>query len=122
MHILHADDEQLWRGLIRRILEGLGHTVTSVESGEELLEMLGGGTKFDVVITDNNMKGGLYGLQVLQAIRAQPRFAKMPVIVLSGDDGIRGEVERADGVFIGKTERLVQRLPEEFAKFGDAPA
>ena len=94
MHFLHADDNAVIRPLIARILTGAGHRVNSVESGEELLRQLAL-ARYDAVITDNSMDPrGKTGVEVLQAIRADPRLRDLPVLVLSGDaDEIKDSVE-----------------------------
>ena len=59
MHILLAEDHPMNRRLAARMLERLGHTVTAVTNGREVLDTLastaGPGPAFDVILLDLRM-------------------------------------------------------------------
>ena len=80
MRILHIDDELVYRTLVRKELEFLGHTVVDVGSTQSALDALNRGY-FDVALLDLRLRGenGLDSLQVLLGMDAHPE-----VIVLTG--------------------------------------
>jgi EAL domain-containing protein (putative c-di-GMP-specific phosphodiesterase class I) len=78
--ILVAEDDDLGRRLIQRLLSSLPYEVTVVEDGERAVDELRT-TQFDVVLTDVRMPK-LDGLGVLRAVRE--RDLDVPVILLTG--------------------------------------
>ena len=98
--ILIADDEQVIRLLLRRILEGEGYSVTAVANGEEALAEL----KREVptlAMLDVTMPG-MNGFQVCKRIR---EFSNVPVILLSGVDN---DEEKALAAAAGATEFITK--------------
>ncbi len=78
--VLIVDDDSSMRRLLRRQLEGLGHTVQEAGSGEEALNLLES-HEADVVLTDLRMPG-LTGVQLCARILlAHP---DLPVVVMTG--------------------------------------
>lgn len=53
--ILLADDDAATRDLVRRALEGDGHSVLVTQDGNEALEQLKEGGRFDLLVTDVEM-------------------------------------------------------------------
>ncbi len=54
--ILLADDDAATRDLVKRALEGDGHTVTLTQDGTEALDQVKeGGLKFDLLVSDVDM-------------------------------------------------------------------
>ena len=53
--VLVVDDEASMRALERRVLEGLGYSVLEATNGADLVDLLAGGTHFDLLIADLNM-------------------------------------------------------------------
>jgi class 3 adenylate cyclase len=89
--VLVVEDAIVNRKLIERILRQEGHAVTAVGDGLEALETLGGDSEmgvgvgeppFDVVLLDLVMPG-LDGYATLERMKADPRLAHLPVIVIS---------------------------------------
>lgn len=98
--ILIADDEQVIRLLLRRILEGEGFRVTAVVNGEEALAE----TKREVpalVMLDVSMPG-MSGFQACKRIR---EFSTVPVVLLSG---IANDEEKALALAAGATEFITK--------------
>lgn len=88
--ILLADDDANFRAACVRLLARAGHDVDPAEDGEEALRFLRK-SRYDLVLLDLAMPV-LDGPTLLQAMRADPRWAKIPVIVvtaLSEDDAAR---------------------------------
>ena len=82
--VLVVDDERMNRMLLRRALEADGHVVVEASNGREALDRLRAAAP-DLVLLDLVMPE-LDGYETLQAIKADPTLAHLPVIVISGVD------------------------------------
>ena len=72
------------RRIIKNLLNDLGYQdVTEADDGATALPMLQAGN-FDFLITDWNMPG-MPGLDLLKAVRADAKLAKMPVLMLTAE-------------------------------------
>ena len=100
MRILVADDTDFVLELLEHMLKHQGHTVTSVTNGRQLLEKLGDGSGFDMILTDNDMPQ-MTGLTALSRIGSTETTAKIPVIVLSAAD-VSKEVHRLSAIYVEK--------------------
>jgi two-component system chemotaxis sensor kinase CheA len=122
-HVLVVDDALTVRELQRSILVRAGYSVQTASSGEEALVHLAQ-EPADLVLTDYEMPG-MDGFALTAAIRAQPRLASLPVIVMTSradDESRRRGLEAgADAYFVKRAfdERLlldaVERLLGEAA-------
>ncbi len=84
MKFLVVDDFSTMRRIIKNLLNDLGYAnVTEADDGATALPMLQNGN-FDFLVTDWNMPG-MPGLDLLKAVRADPRLAKMPVLMLTAE-------------------------------------
>jgi two-component system, chemotaxis family, chemotaxis protein CheY len=84
MKFLVVDDFSTMRRIIKNLLNDLGYAnVTEADDGATALPMLQAGS-FDFLITDWNMPG-MAGLDLLKAVRADARLAKMPVLMLTAE-------------------------------------
>jgi CheY-like chemotaxis protein len=117
--ILLVDDNT--HGLVARsmILQELGHTVASAQSGEEAWELFQKG-HFDVVVTDFRM-GEMDGLELIRLIRASDSPAR--IILLSGYVGCLGMPTAATGAdeVIAKSSKEVPELLRAVKKLGNNP-
>ncbi len=96
LRILVADDQPANRTVLRRILERAGHRVTTVNGGEQALDVLETG-EMDLAIIDMHMPE-VSGLDVLRQIRfIQAGTRSTPILVLTADATIESvrEVELA---------------------------
>jgi CheY-like chemotaxis protein len=91
LNVLLADDMPTNTIILGELLRDAGHTVTTVENGQLLVEALGIGDdlnptqKFDIVFTDLQMPV-LDGLGAIKLIRDQTNEIKtMPVVVVTAD-------------------------------------
>ena len=90
--VLVVDDSRMNRLTLARLLEQLGHAVVEAEDGREALDRLaGGGGAIDLVLLDVVMPV-LDGFETLEAMKADPALAAIPVIVVSGLDDLDGMV------------------------------
>lgn len=84
MKFLVVDDFSTMRRIIKNLLNDLGYAnVTEADDGSTALPMLKSGN-FDFLITDWNMPG-MPGLDLLKAVRADERLAKLPVLMLTAE-------------------------------------
>lgn len=80
--IVIIEDSRFIASVYRSRLQGEGygiHVAADGETGLELVERL----TPDLVILDLGLPG-MSGVEVVTALRAQPRFAELPIFVLSG--------------------------------------
>ena len=73
------DDVRFWR-IFARALEGVGHQVTAVDSGEAALELIAQ-RRFDVVLSDIAMPG-MGGIELLKRVRKLD--TEIPLILITG--------------------------------------
>ena len=84
LKILVVDDYSTMRRIVKNLLHDLGYSdVQEADDGKTALPMLQGGS-FDFLITDWNMPG-MPGLDLLKAVRADPRLAKIPVLMVTAE-------------------------------------
>ena len=89
--ILIVDDDAAICTLIQEVLTGKGHVCAVSSEGADALDKIARG-RFDLVILDHNMPR-MTGTEVLMQLRADPRHAKLLVVVCT-----------ADGLFLRKAE------------------
>lgn len=89
--VLVVEDNEINRQVARELLSLAGLHVTEAHNGYEALERLAGET-FEVVLMDVQMPE-LDGIETVKAIRAQERFASLPVIAMTAH-AMLGDRER----------------------------
>jgi two-component system chemotaxis response regulator CheY len=84
LKILVVDDFATMRRIVRNLLQDLGFSnVSEADDGKTAWPMLLTGN-FDLLVTDWNMPG-MPGLDLLKAVRADPRLARLPVLMLTAE-------------------------------------
>ena len=84
LRFLVVDDFSTMRRIVKNLLNDLGYAnVQEADDGNTALPMLQTGG-FDFLVTDWNMPG-MPGLDLLKAVRADPKLAKMPVLMLTAE-------------------------------------
>ncbi|HTY93465.1 MAG TPA: chemotaxis response regulator CheY [Steroidobacteraceae bacterium] len=84
MKFLVVDDFSTMRRIVKSVLNELGYSnVTEADDGSTALPLLRTGN-FDFLITDWNMPG-MPGLDLLKAVRADEKLAKLPVLMLTAE-------------------------------------
>jgi two-component system chemotaxis response regulator CheY len=84
MKILIVDDYSTMRRIVKNLLADLGFTnVTEADDGRAALPMLQNGD-FEFLVTDWNMPG-MTGIDLLKAVRSDPRLAKLPVLMVTAE-------------------------------------
>ncbi len=81
---LIVDDFSTMRRIVRNLLKELGYTnAEEAEDGAVALQKLKGDA-FDFVVSDWNMPN-MDGLQLLQAVRADPTLKHLPVLMITAE-------------------------------------
>lgn len=106
---LVVDDFESMRIIIRNILLQMGFDEADmVPDGERALRTLGGGD-YDLLVTDWSMPG-MDGIELVRAVRADPRLAGLPVLMVTAEAG-RERVLRA--IEAGVDEYLVKPFTQQ---------
>ena len=122
--ILVVDDFPTMRRIIRNLLKELEFVnVDEAEDGAVGLEKLKGGN-YGFVVSDWNMPN-MDGLAMLQAIRADPQFAKLPVLMVTAEakkENIIAAAQAGANVYVVKPftaitlEEKITKIFEKIAK------
>jgi two-component system chemotaxis response regulator CheY len=84
LRFLVVDDFSTMRRIIKNLLHDLGYqNVAEADDGNTALPILQAGN-IDFLITDWNMPG-MPGLELLKAVRSDPKLAAMPVLMLTAE-------------------------------------
>lgn len=84
MKFLVVDDFSTMRRIIKNLLNDLGYAnVQEADDGQTALPILQGGG-IDFLVTDWNMPG-MPGLDLLKAVRSDPKLAALPVLMLTAE-------------------------------------
>jgi len=82
--ILVVDDFSTMRRIIKNLLRDLGfNNADEADDGTTALPMLQTGS-YDLLITDWNMPG-MQGIDLLRAVRADPKLSTMPVLMVTAE-------------------------------------
>ena len=120
--VLVADDSKVVRVKTGRLLEKLGWRVLLADDGQAALRCLVDESP-DLLITDVEMPG-LDGFALTRQLRAEPRWARLPVIMItSSDDKHRAEAIAAGvNVLLGKPYAEAELLAQAQRLLGAAMA
>ncbi len=102
--ILIVDDESAISGLMREVLQGAGHRVTTASSGSEAHAALGQ-ARFDLALVDLMMPGEAIGTTAREV-----QLRGLPLIAISGLGAEEVEAETPDITFLQKPFTLLSLL------------
>ncbi len=105
--VLVVDDSKVVRIKTSRLLEKQGYRVLLAEDGLSALDAVAA-QRPDLVITDVDMPG-LDGFGLTQRLRAQPRWRRLPVIMITSSD----DKHRAAAAAVGVTLLLGKPYAED---------
>ena len=117
LKFLVVDDFSTMRRIVKNLLNELGYpNVQEADDGNTALPILKAGD-FDFLITDWNMPV-LPGLALLKAVRADPKLAKLPVLMVTAEAKREQIVEAAQAGVNGYIIKpfTAQTLSEKLAK------
>jgi two-component system chemotaxis sensor kinase CheA len=122
--VLLVDDSSFFRDMLSPVLKASGYKVHAASSVEEALQLLGRGIGIDALVTDVEMPDR-DGFQLVEALRADPRYADLPVIALSSGvnaDALQRARKLRIAEFVAKFDRsgLLSALAETQNALGEA--
>ena len=127
IRFLVVDDFSTMRRIVRNLLKELGYTqAEEAEDGAVALQKLKGGG-FDFVVSDWNMPN-MDGLQLLQAVRADPALKHLPVLMITAEakkENIIAAAQSGASGYIVKpftAGTLNDKLVKIFEKLEQSPA
>ncbi|HEX6385400.1 MAG TPA: response regulator, partial [Anaerolineae bacterium] len=101
--ILVVDDNDMNRDLLVRRLQRQGHRVAAAGGGREALEQMEA-SRFDVVLLDIMMPE-MNGFEVLERLKAEPKWQHIPIIVVSAANDMPSIIK---GVELGAEDYLTK--------------
>ena len=113
VHVVIADDDDIVRYLVEQIVSILGWTFDSAMNGMQALRLIEGAMPA-LVISDVRMPG-MNGIELLRAIKSNPRLSHIPVVLTSSGDMELEAREAGCSAFVAKpfsVDRLLQILPQ----------
>jgi two-component system chemotaxis response regulator CheY len=125
LKILIVDDFSTMRRIVKNLLNDLGFQITSeAEDGNSALTHLRA-APCDLVITDWNMPG-MTGIELLKAIRTDPKLAHLPVLMVTAEAKREQIIEAAQSGVNGyiikpfTAQTLQEKLQKIFERMGSA--
>lgn len=106
--ILTVDDSPTMRRMIEMTIKTGGYDVVEAADGQAALELLKG-CSVDLIISDINMPN-LNGIELTRALRANPKFAKTPIILLTTESDPE---KKAEGKSAGATGWIVKPFKQD---------
>ena len=113
--ILIAEDDRVSQRLAVAIVESAGHTAFVSPNGKHAYDALKADNRFDLLITDIMMPE-MDGRQLIQTLRGDTQFQKLPIIIMSAVVGVRdisGLLKLGASRFLSKPlerEELIESL------------
>jgi len=105
--LLLVDDSQFFRNMLAPLLKAAGYEVTLAASAEEALALKEKGAAFDIIVSDIDMPG-MDGIALAERIKADPRWAQIPLVALSSHTN-PALVEKSEAAgfvsYVGKFDR-----------------
>jgi CheY-like chemotaxis protein len=118
MRILVCEDQDAIRHMIQTLVQASGHQVVGVATGPQAVEAARA-ERFDVLLLDLMLPGGLDGFGVIERIRADYATKDLPIFVISAMDDPESRArakELGANEFYGKPFRPLELL-EHLGRF-----
>jgi DNA-binding response OmpR family regulator len=114
MRILVCEDQDAIRHMIQTLVQASGHEVVGVALGTLAVERALA-ERFDILLLDLMLPGGLDGFGVIERLRAEPATRDLPILVISAMDDPESRARvKALGAndFYGKPFRPLELLAD----------
>lgn len=98
--ILIADDDPALSKLVQAVVEGEGYLCATAKDGKEAYNFLKSGAEFVAAIVDINMPY-IDGNDLVKFMRKDDRFAKIPVLIMTGDRDPRASAKAISSGAVG---------------------
>jgi len=105
--IMSVDDSKSVRQMVSFTLQQAGYKVVEAEDGKDALAKLN--EQVDMVLTDLNMPN-MDGIELIKAIRAEPRYKFMPVVMLTTESQAN---KKQEGKAAGATGWIIKPFSPE---------
>jgi pilus assembly protein CpaE len=90
-NVLVIDDEEIFRGLVSKSLDGLDFKITVAENGNTGLQKAHS-IKPDLIICDVMMPN-VSGYDLVSSLRREPEFASTPILMLTAQVGLQDKLK-----------------------------
>jgi PAS domain S-box-containing protein len=127
LRVLLVEDNEINQQVATELMEGVGVTVDVAGNGRQAVERLeaaGEPVPYDVVLMDVQMPE-MDGYQATARLRAQPRFASLPIVAMTAHATVEERQRCVDAGMVGHVAKPVDpaALYDVLARFhGRAPA
>ncbi len=109
--VLHADDADFLRNIVKDILSSQGYEVLQAKDGEECMDMLSK-NQVDILLLDINMPGN--GLEILKEVKnTYPELTVLMLSAMADDKTVKKTLELGAVGFVAKPfgpEDLIEHL------------
>jgi CheY-like chemotaxis protein len=121
--VLIVEDDADLREILQLALDAEGYAVDAAENGLEAIVSLAFGERPDAVLLNLHMPV-LSGAELLEAVRDDPAWAKLPVVVMTGAPVTPEVARRVDAVLLKpfEIEALTSAIDDAVARGAPPPA
>jgi CheY-like chemotaxis protein len=102
-NILIVDDDVPTLNLIKEAVEQAGYNAIAESHSSKVMEMIES-LNLDIAIIDLDMPE-VTGFDLIKLIKSKPKFAKLPVIIYTGKENYKEELEKINGMFTELLEK-----------------
>lgn len=92
LEIILVEDEEDLRYVFTEILTSWGHRVQALGDGQAALRIIDAGRSFDLLMTDRDLPGGVFGEAVVRAAKLKRPGAKAIMVTGNHPEAIRSVV------------------------------
>lgn len=98
--VLVVEDEDVLREMLAELVEESGHRPLTAANGREALAVLHDANETPGLVISDVMMPQMNGINFAQALRADPRFEHVPLILMSA--GVLGAIDNVANRFVSK--------------------
>jgi len=109
MRALIVDDSRTMRAIISKLVKELGFDVMEAGNGDQALSALSNSGAVDFALVDWNMPG-MNGLEFVQAVRSEPAYGAMKVMMITSQTEIEQMVKALEA---GANDYLMKPFTRE---------